>query len=109
MFRLRRVCKPINRSDTWKVAGLLKKICSAYEENGRNPATIYIQGFSTPGEEILVYAEWDQDSIEYNPRAKVPEIIMKEYAKELSSLILSNKIEFYEIATIEKLKQWGET
>ena len=34
---------------------------------------------------------------------------MKEYGKELSSLILSNKIEFYEIATIEKLKQWGET
>ena len=109
MFRLRRVCKPINRPDTWKVAGLLKKICSAYEENGRNPATIYIQGFSTPGEEILVYAEWDQDSIKNNHRAKVPEIIMKEYGKELSSQILSNKIEFYEIATIEKLKQWGET
>ena len=108
MFKLKRVCKPINRADTWKVAGLLKKTCSAYEENGRNPATIYIQGFSTPGEEIVVYAEWDQESIEYNVRSKVPEVIMKQYGKELNNLITSNRIEFYEIATIEKLKQWGE-
>ena len=86
----------------------IKKTCSAYEENGRNPATIYIQGFSTPGEEIVVYAEWDQESIEYNVRSKVPEVIMKQYGKELNNLITSNRIEFYEIATIEKLKQWGE-
>ncbi len=109
MFRVRRICKPNNRADTWKLAGLLKRICAAYEAKGRNPATIYMSGFATPGDEITVCAEWDQESIESNPRAKVPEIIINKYAGELSALARSNEVEFHEIATDEKLRQWGES
>ena len=108
MFRVRRVCKPHNRLDAWKVAGLLKRICAAYEEKGRSPATICLGGFGTPANDITVSAEWDQASIEANLRANVPDIIATQYSSELGKLVASNLIEFYEIATVEKLKQWGE-
>jgi hypothetical protein len=107
MFRIRRICKPKTRPDTWKIAGILKKVCAEYEQKGRSPATISITGFGTPGSEIIVCAEWDQESIETNPRKDVPEIITNKYSKELASLVQSNEIEFYEIATAEKLNQWG--
>jgi hypothetical protein len=108
MFRIRRICKPNSRPDTWKVAGLLKRICAAYEEKGRSPATIYVSGFGTPGAELTVCAEWDQPSIEANLKSNVPDIITSKYSAELGSLVASNNIEFYEIATTEKLKLWGE-
>ena len=108
MFKLRRVCKPATRFDTWKVAALMKNICSAYEEKGRSPATIYVQGFSTPGDEIAVYAEWDQESIEFNARTNVPDIVIEKYMGELNNIITSNQIEFYEIATSEKLREWTD-
>jgi len=107
MFRIRRICKPKTRPDTWKVAGILKNVCTEYEKKGRSPATIVIGGFGTPGAEITVTAEWDQESIEVNPRKDVPEIIMSKYAGELAKIIHSNEIQFYEIATEEKLNQWG--
>ena len=109
MFRVRRVCKPHNRSDAWKLAGLLKRICAAYEEKGRNPATICIGGTGTPGNEITVFAEWDQVSIEANLSSNVPNIITTQYGSELAKLVTSNQIEFYEIATDEKLKERDET
>ncbi len=107
MFRIRRIIKPKSRRDTWTIAGILKNVCAEYEKKGRSPATIFIGGFGTPGSEITVSAEWDQESIETNPRKDVPEIIMSKYSGELANLVLSNEIEFYEIATEEKLNQWS--
>ena len=108
MFRIRRICKPNSRPDTWKVAGLLKRICAAYEEKGRSPATIYVSGFGTPGAELTVCAEWDQPSIEANLKSNVPDIITSKYSEELGGIVEKKNIEFYEIATTEKLKLWGE-
>ena len=33
----------------WEVAGIIAKICRAYEANGRNKANIYIEGRGLPG------------------------------------------------------------
>ena len=41
MFLVRRVCRT-ERANAWKVADILTKICNAYEEDGRDKATIYI-------------------------------------------------------------------
>jgi len=105
MFLVRRICKT-ERSNVWKVAGLLKKICDAYEENGRKPATVYIGGFGTPASEITVCAEWEQDTIEANRVPNVPSTIAR-FSGEMQPLLSSYAIEFYEVATEEKLTERG--
>ena len=107
MFLVRRVCRIENRLNTWKVADLLSKICNDYEEEqGRNKATIYIGGRGTPGQGITVCAEWIQESLgETNVSSGVPSSV-KENSPKLVGLVDSYEIEFYELATREKIDQW---
>jgi hypothetical protein len=104
MFLIRRVCK-VERKDSWKVAKLLTRICGAYEQNtGRGKATIYIGGAGTPAEEITVCAEWIQETIEANRLPNVPDSVLNDNA-ELFQLISDYKIEFFEVATDDKLAE----
>ena len=105
MFLVRRICKT-ERTNVWKVAGLLKNICNAYEEKGRKHATVYIGGFGTPASEITVCAEWEQETIEANRTPNVPSKVL-ECNGIMQPLLSSYEIEFYEIATEEKLTERG--
>ncbi|MBR96963.1 MAG: hypothetical protein CL887_00505 [Dehalococcoidia bacterium] len=102
MFLVRRICK-VERKDSWQVAKLLETICGAYEkETGRSKATIYIAGAGTPAQEIAVFADWEQETIEANRAPNVPSTV-HEANVELFSLVKSYEIEFFEIATSEKI------
>tara|TARA_B100001146_G_scaffold48004_1_gene41466 strand:+ start:560 stop:877 length:318 start_codon:yes stop_codon:yes gene_type:complete len=103
MFLVRRVCRT-ERVNAWKVADLLSKICNAYEENGRDKATIYIGGAGTPAAEITVCAEWTQETIDANRMPNVPSAV-RENAPKLMELIQSYDIEFFEIATKDKIEE----
>ena len=103
MFLVRRVCRT-ERANAWKVADVLTKICNAYEENGRDKATIYIGGAVTPAAEITVCAEWTQETIDANRMPNVPSAV-KENDTKLMELIQSYDIEFFEIATKDKIEE----
>ena len=60
MFLVRRVCRT-ERVNAWKVADVLTKICNAYEEDGRNKATIYIGGAGTPAAEKSLNNFFEKD------------------------------------------------
>tara|TARA_B100000586_G_scaffold266189_1_gene238947 strand:- start:4510 stop:4830 length:321 start_codon:yes stop_codon:yes gene_type:complete len=104
MFLIRRVCR-VERKDSWQVAKLLTSICAAYEqETDRGKATIYVGGAGTPAEEFTVCAEWQQETIEANRMPNVPDSVLSDNA-ELFQLISDYKIEFFEVATDEKLAE----
>ena len=92
MFLVRRVCRT-ERVNAWKVASILTKICNAYEENGRDKATIYIGGAGTPAAEITVCAEWTQETIDAN------RIVYSILAEELKTKIhaLQIEIKYYHV------------
>ena len=101
MYLVRRVCHT-ERSNVWQVGSLLKKICAAYEANGRKPATVYIGGAGVPGASITVCAEWVQEKIEINRLTSVPEAVIS-LNREMQPLLSSYEIEFYEIVTEDRL------
>ena len=105
MYMLRRVakCQP---GKTWEVARYLTKITNAYEEAGRNKAQIYIGGQGLPGTPNVVYAEWMQERIEPIIPEKVPAAVRENHAKMIQ-LLDEYTIEFYELATQEKLQSRG--
>ena len=104
MFLIRRTCK-VERKDSWQVAKLLKSICKAYEENTDRPAaTIYIGGAGTPADEFTVCAEWTQETIDANRMPNVPQNVLDANA-ELFPLISDYKIEFFEVATDDKIAE----
>jgi hypothetical protein len=105
MYILRRVART-QPGKVWEVAGYLTKICRAYEANGRNVAQIYIGGQGLPGTPNVVYAEWTQERIETLEPSKVPEEVGKNHAK-MAPLLTEYSIEFYELATGEKLQSRG--
>ena len=104
MFLVRRICK-VERKYSWQVAKLLEIICQAYEEEtGRSKATVYIAGAGTPAPEIAVFADWEQETIEANRSPNVPDAVMQANV-ELFSLVKSYEIEFFEIATPDKIQE----
>ena len=64
MYVIRRIART-QPGKEWVVAGLLTKICNAYEAGGRDKAQVYM-GRGLPGDQNVVYAEWTQGSIEPN-------------------------------------------
>ena len=105
MYVIRRVAKTEPGQER-EVAALLLKICEAYEQAGRNEAQVYIGGRGLPGNRGMVYAEWTQDTIEPNSPSKIPESVSTDNAK-LQALLTEYPIEFYELVTPGKLKDWG--
>jgi hypothetical protein len=105
MYLIRRIAKT-QPGKAWEAAGLLSKICQAYEAQGRNQAQIFIGGQGLPGEANVVYAEWTQERIEPNRRPNIPKSVLEDNAK-LQALLTSYDIEFFEIATPEKLLERG--
>ena len=104
MFLVRRVCE-VERKNVWQVARLLRSMCRAYEENnGRAEATIYVSGTGTPGKDVTVSAEWQQETIEANRIPNVPDTVKKDNV-DLQKLLLSYEIEFHEIATDDKIAE----
>lgn len=104
MYLVRRVAKT-QPGKAWEVAGYLAKICRAYEEEtGRNQAQVYIGGQGLPGEGNVVYAEWTQESIDLTK--KVPQAVKDNHPK-MAAMLTNYSIEFYELATPEKLKSRG--
>ena len=57
-----------------------------------------------PAAEITVCAEWTQETIDANRMPNVPAAV-KENAPKLMELIQSYDIEFFEIATKDKIKE----
>ncbi len=106
MFLVRRKCTT-TRDKLWKVASLLKKICSEYENNGRNGATVYVSGWGTPSDDFSVCAEWTQETLSSNSFANVPDEIRNKLSQELQDNIEKYEIEFHEIVTEDKLKERG--
>ncbi len=104
MYLIRRVAKT-QPGKSWQVAGYLAKICAAYEENGRDKARVYIGG-GLPGDQNVAYAEWTQERIEPNFFENIPKAVF-EVSREMMPLVTSYEIEFYEVATAEKLTQRG--
>jgi hypothetical protein len=105
MYMIRRVART-KPGKAWEVAGLLTKICEAYEAQGRNKAQVYIGGQGLPGEQNVVYAEWTQERIEPNRRPNVPKSVFPDNAK-MQELLTSYEIELYELATPDKLQERG--
>ena len=106
MYVLRRVIKTQPRKAR-EVSGYLTKICRAYEAaRGRNEAKIYIGGSGVPGTPNMVYAEWTQERLDPLISEKVPEAVRTNSAK-MVPLVVENTIEFYDLATPAKLKEWG--
>ena len=105
MYLIRRVART-QPGKAWEVAGLLTKICNAYEAQGRSKAQIFIGGQGLPGEADVVYAEWTQERIEPNRRPNVPKSVFEDNPK-MQALLTSYDIEFYELATPEKLQERG--
>ena len=104
MFLVRRKCIT-SRDKLWKVASLLKQICSEYEEKGRGEATIYVSGWGTPSEDYSVCAEWTQEKLEANAFGNVPDKIRNKLSEELQDNIDKYEIEFHEVVTEDKLKE----
>ena len=104
MYLVRRIARTKPQTE-WEVAAILRRICDAYEENGRSKATIMVGGRGLPGESQVI-AEWTQDTIEPNWVTNVPASVREDNAK-LQSLILEYPIEFYEVVTDEKMKERG--
>ncbi len=105
MYLIRRIART-QPGKAWEVAGLLSKICAAYEANGRNKAQIFIGGQGLPGEANVVYAEWTQERIEPNRLPNVPKSVFEDNPK-LQALLTSFELEFFEVATPEKLQERG--
>ena len=104
MYLIRRVAKT-QPGKSWQVAGYLAKICAAYEEGGRDRARIYV-GNGLPGDQNVAYAEWTQERIEPNPPGNVPKAIFTLH-REMMEHVTSYDLEFYEVATAEKLAERG--
>jgi hypothetical protein len=87
------------------VAGYLTRICRAYESlpQDRDKALIYIGGQGLLGEQNVVYAEWKQERIEPIKHGTAPEAVRTNHAK-MAECMEEYIIEFYEVATEEKLK-----
>ena len=105
MYIIRRVARA-KPGKAWEVAGLLTKICAAYEAKGRSKAQVYIGGQGLPGEPGVVYAEWMQERIEPNRLPNVPKSVLTDNAK-MQELLTSYEIEFYELVTADKLQERG--
>ncbi|MCH7625810.1 MAG: hypothetical protein IIC83_07790 [Chloroflexi bacterium] len=104
MYVIRRVART-QPGKEWVVAGLLTKICNAYEADGRDKAQIYM-GRGLPGDQNVVYAEWTQDRIEPNRLPSVPKSVLTDNA-EMQKLLTSYDLEFYELVTPDKLSERG--
>ena len=104
MYVIRRVART-QPGKEWVVAGLLTKICNAYEANGRDKAQVYM-GRGLPGDQHVVYAEWTQERIEPNRLSSVPKSVLTDNA-EMQKLLTSYDLEFYEMITPEKLSERG--
>ncbi len=104
MYVIRRVART-QPGKEWEVAGLLSKICHAYEANGREKAQVYM-GRGLPGDQNVVYAEWTQDRIEPNRLPSVPKSVLTDNA-EMQNLLTSYDLEFYELVTPDKLSERG--
>ena len=104
MYVIRRVART-QPGKAWQVAGYLAKICAAYEEGGRAKAQVYV-GSGLPGDQHVAYAQWTQERIEPNPPANIPKAVF-ELSGEMMQFVTSSEIEFYELATPEKLQQRG--
>ena len=104
MYVIRRIART-QPGKEWVVAGLLTKICNAYEADGRDKAQIYM-GRGLPGDQNVVYAEWTQDRIEPNRLPSVPKSVMTDNA-EMQKLLTSYDLEFYELVTPDKLSERG--
>lgn len=102
MYVIRRVART-QPGKEWVVAGLLTKICNAYEANGRAKAKVYT-GRGLPGDQNVVIAEWTQDSIEPNHLPSVPKSVFTDNA-EMQKLLTSFELEFYELVTPDKLSE----
>lgn len=105
MYLIRRTIKT-KPGKAWQTAGFLKAVCEAYEKNGRNKATVYI-GQGCPGEQDVAYAEWTQETIEPNWFSNIPEAVGTNAAKMREITEGPHTIEFFEIATAEKLTERG--
>lgn len=103
MYLLRRIAKA-QQGKVWEVAGLMSKVCAAYEENGRNEARVYAS-WGLPGTPNVVYAEWTQETIESNWPSNVPDSVRTLNAEMFSMLTEPWSIEFYELVTPEALKE----
>jgi len=103
MYLIRRTAQA-QQGKVWDVANLMSKICSAYEENGRYKAQVFVsQGL--PGTANVVYAEWTQESIEPNWPSKVPEVVRTLNAQMFPMLTEPWGIEFFEMVTPQKLEE----
>ncbi len=105
MYVIRRVAKTEPGQER-QVAALLTRICEAYQQAGRNKAQVYIGGRGLPGTPGMVYAEWTQERIEPISPSEVPESVITDNTK-LQALLTEYPIEFYELVTPEKLREWG--
>ena len=105
MYLIRRTAKT-QPGKAWEVAGYLTKICAAYSEGGRNKAQIYLKGPGLPGEPNVVYAEWIQERIEpTNPKSVPPAVL--ETSQKMLPLLTEYSIDFFDLATPEKLESRG--
>ena len=104
MYVIRRVAKT-QPGKAWGVAGYLAKICEAYETGGRSKAEVFV-GAGLPGDQNVAYAQWTQERIEPNWLDRIPGAVGENHRK-MMEMVTEYTIEFYELATPEKLQQRG--
>ena len=106
MYLIRRVYKT-KPGESRKVASLVQKQAQIYHDAGhRGEFRVAFNGYTMPGEQDAVVLEWTAESIESPMRAgnDIPKEAL-EVGAEVRPLIESQRIEFMELMTPDKMMQ----
>lgn len=107
MYVIRRVYE-VKPGMARKVATLIKQQGDAYSAAGqRSEVRVYFNGGTIPGDNNRVYMEWTDESIQSPYRAGEGVSSPKEankFGAEARELILSQRIEFFEMMIPEKMQ-----
>ncbi|MBI21453.1 MAG: hypothetical protein CL780_04315 [Chloroflexi bacterium] len=103
MYLIRRVYNVKPRT-AMKVAEVLANVAQIYEKSGqRGPTKIYFNGGTLPGENNVVYMEWEDESImsPYRGDNKIPPEVF-EVGRQVREHIIDQRIEFFELINRNK-------
>ena len=105
MYMLRRVYKAKFRKGKL-VASLVRKQQDIYESAGRSKGTVYFNAGTVPGEPDCVVLEWTQETLgsPYGSGGGIPTEALQ-VGGEVRNHIESQRIEFWELMTPEKMDQ----
>ena len=105
MYMLRRTYQAKPREGKM-VASLVRKQQDAYEAAGRSKGMVYFNAGTVPGDPDVVVLEWTQENLgsPYLSRGSIPAAAL-EIGGQVRERIESQRIEFWELMTSEKMDE----